>query len=246
MDNLRVFPDAAAVCRAAAEEFVRAASEAIRVRGRFAAALSGGSTPRGLYALLADDGGPFKGRVDWSRVHFFWGDERCVPSDHPESNYRMARESMLEKLSPPTENVHRIPTELVDPEKIASSYEADLRRFFRPAAEEPPRFDLVLLGMGPDGHTASLFPHTEALGDRGRFVAANWVEKLRAHRVTLTLPVINNARSVLFLVAGGDKARALDAVLRGPRRPEALPAQAVRPVDGDLWWFVDRAASPAF
>ncbi len=246
MDQLRIFQDAAAVCRAAAEEFVRAASEAIEARGRFAASLSGGSTPRGLYALLADDGESFRRRVDWSRVHFFWGDERCVPSDHPESNYRMARESMLEKLSPPRENIHRIPTELVDPEKIAGSYETDLRRFFKPAAGEPPRFDLILLGMGPDGHTASLFPRTEALEDRGRLVAANWVEKLRAHRVTLTLPVINNAHRVLFLVAGGDKAKALDAVLRGPRRPEELPAQAVRPVNGEMRWFADRAASPAF
>lgn len=245
-NGLRVFSNAGEVFRAGAEEFVRAAQEAIRERGRFAAALSGGSTPRGLYALLADDKEPFRPRLEWGLVHFFWGDERCVPPDHPESNFRMAREALLSKIPLPPENVHRVRTEWGEPADIAEDYDKELRRFFDPGDGGLPQFDLILLGMGADGHTASLFPRTEALGEREKLVAANWVEKLGAHRITLTLRLINNAARVLFLVTGPDKAKALESVLRGPWRPAELPAQAVRPTAGGLLWLADAAAASSF
>jgi len=221
----------------AADLFAGVAQESIRQRGRFTAALSGGNTPRivnqEISARLAD-------QLDWSRIFIFFGDERPVPPDHPESNYRMARESLLEKVPIPSENVHRIPSEK-DPQEAAKEYEADLRAVF-PAPMDFPVFDLIFLGMGEDGHTASLFPNSPALQEEERWVVKNRVERLETDRITLTLPVINRARNVIFLVAGASKAPALKQVLEGPPDPARYPSQSVLP-RGRLVWLVDHAAA---
>ena len=242
--EIRIVATPADLYRAAAEEFARRADAAVRDRGAFTVALSGGSTPRGLYEVLAGDGPPpFRQRVPWGRIHFFWGDERHVPPDHPESNYRAAREALLSKVPVPPDHVHRIPAERPDAAQAAEEYARTLREHFRLADGQWPRFDLVLLGMGPDGHTASLFPGTPAVHERERLACAPWVEKLRAHRITLSPPVLNHAAGVLFLVAGEDKAETLRAVLHGEVQPDRLPAQVVRPIRGDLLWLVDQAAA---
>ncbi len=228
----------------AAEEFVRQAGEGVEHRGAFTVALAGGSTPRVLYALLAGEGGaPFRAQLPWERIHVFWGDERHVPPEHPDSNYRMAREAMLSRVPIPPENVHRIMSENPDAGKAADEYADELRRFFHVPIDRFPQFDLVLLGMGVDGHTASLFPGTVAVHEQKRLVATPWVEKFRAYRITLTPPVLNNAACILFLVSGEDKANALQAVLEGEYRPERLPAQIIRPTAGRLLWIVDRPAA---
>ena len=239
--SIRRFADAQSLAEAAADLFVRAAGDAIAARGRFYVALSGGSTPRTLYQLLAAE--PRHDQVNWSRVFVFWGDERCVPPTDPESNYHMAREALLFHVPVPATQVFRMRGESADPAAAAALYEIDLRRAFALAPHELPRFDLILLGMGPDGHTASLFPHTDALHVTDRLAVANRVEKLNATRMTLTTPVINNARLVVFLIAGADKAEPLAAVLEGPRRPEDLPSQLVAPTDGQVIWMVDNAAA---
>ena len=239
--SVQVCEDAEAVARAAAERFVAAARGAVARRRRFIVALSGGSTPRALYALLAAQ--PYHDQVDWSRVWVFWGDERTVPPTDPESNYRMARETLLYHVPVPATQVFRMRGEHADPEKAAALYEVDLRRAFALAPGEMPRFDLILLGMGPDGHTASLFPHTAALHLTDRLVAANRVEKLQTWRITLTKPVINHAAEVLFLVVGVDKAPVLARVLQGPREPDELPSQLIAPTHGESIWLVDRAAA---
>jgi 6-phosphogluconolactonase len=232
--------DAEAVARAAAEELVGAAARAVAARGRFTLALSGGSTPRRLYALLADPGAPFRGRIPWDRTHVFFGDERSVPPDHPDSNYRMARGALLDHIA--AASVHRIRGE--EP-GAADAYEAELRRFFRiPAGGAPPRLDLVLLGLGPDGHTASLFPGTPAVDETSRWTASPFVPRLGTRRVTLTLPVLDRAREVLFLVSGGEKAPALARVLAAAPGAAALPAALVRPAGGAVW-IVDEAAANA-
>lgn len=236
--EVRVLADAAAVSRAAAEEFVRLAAEAARERGVFSVALSGGSTPKAAFALLASE---LADAVPWDRTHVFWGDERHVGPDDAESNYRMANEAMLSKVPLPPENVHRILAEKPAAADAADAYARELEAFFGPGAA--PRFDLVLLGMGPDGHTASLFPGTAALSETARTVVANHVPKLDTDRITLTAPVINAAREVRFLVAGDDKAEALHAVLDGPPEATTYPSQLVRPVEGHLVWIVDRAAA---
>jgi 6-phosphogluconolactonase len=242
---VRVLPDASAVQRAAAEEFSARVEAAVAARGVALVALSGGSTPRGLYALLADPALPYRARVPWAALHVFWGDERHVPPDHPDSNYRMAREALLARVPVPEASVHRIPAEDPDADRAARRYAATLREVFgaHGRLEGPwPRFDLVLLGMGADGHTASLFPGTDAVDEMARPVAAPWVPAVRSRRITLTAPVLNGADAVVFLVAGADKAETLAAVLEGPRRPERYPSQLVRPARGALLWLVDRAA----
>jgi 6-phosphogluconolactonase len=225
---------------AAAEEVVRAANEAVAKRGRFSIALSGGSTPKSLYNLLATNA---RNTLPWDRMFFFWGDERHVPPTDPDSNYRMADETMLSKIPVPAANVFRIKAENPDAEAAALAYEQTLQRFFALEAGQFPRFDLILLGMGPDGHTASLFPGTGALHEKSRLVVANWVEKLKASRFTLTLPVLNSAACVVFLVSGTDKAPALHAVLEGDAPGEQYPAKLVRPTNGKLIWLIDRAAA---
>lgn len=225
--------------RKAAAEFVRLANERSATAGRFAVALSGGSTPRALYSLLA--GAEFQSQVPWDRVHFFWGDERCVPPDHPDSNYRMAFETLLSKAPVPEENIQRIEAELV-PEIAAAGYEQTIRDFFRLSGSDWPRFDLIFLGLGDDGHTASLFPGSEALHEHKRLVVAAYVEKLKTYRITLTLPVLNRAANIFFLVAGASKAAILAEVLQEKRGSESLPARRIDPQGGRLVWFVDRAA----
>jgi len=236
--SVRVYADPEAVAAEAARRIVELAREATRERGVFSIALSGGSTPRRVYELLA--GGGFRGQVDWPNVHVFFGDERAVPADHAESNYRMANEALLSRVPLSPENVHRIEG-LGDAAANASAYESVMRGFFGDA--DWPRFDLVMLGMGDDGHTASLFPGTVALSERRAWVVANWVEKLGAWRITLSAPAINAARHVLFLVTGAAKAERLREVLKGERDPTRLPSQLISPHDGALEWFVDRAAA---
>lgn len=225
---------------AAAEEVVQAASRAVSEHGRFTIALSGGSTPKSLYNLLATNA---RTSLPWDRMFFFWSDERHVPPTDPDSNYRMADEAMLSKIPVAPGNVFRVPAENPDAAAAAAAYEQTLRKFFSLQPEQFPRFDLILLGMGPDGHTASLFPETPALRQNSRLAVANWVEKLKASRITFTLPVINAAASVAFLVSGSDKAPALHSVLESDAAGEQYPAKLVRPTDGKLIWFVDRAAA---
>ncbi len=225
---------------AAAEEVVRAAEEAVAARGRFTIALSGGSTPKSLFNLLATNA---RSTLPWDRMFFFWGDERHVPPTDPDSNYRMADEAMLSKIPVAAGNVFRIVAENPDAAAAAEAYEQTLRKFFQLGPGEFPRFDLILLGIGPDGHTASLFPGTAALQEKSRLVVANWVEKLKTSRITLTLPVLNAGRCVAFLVSGTDKADALKAVLEGDAPGEQYPSKLVKPSDGKLIWLVDRAAA---
>jgi len=225
---------------AAAEEVVRAANEAVAQRGRFTIALAGGSTPKSLYNLLATNA---RTALPWDRMFFFWGDERHVPPTDPDSNYRMADETMLSKIPVAAANVFRMKTENPDAAAVAEDYEQTLRKFFQVEPGQVPTFDLILLGMGPDGHTASLFPDTAALQEKSRLVLANWVEKMKTYRITLTLPVLDAARCVIFLVSGTDKATALHAVLEGDVPGEQYPAKLVRPRQGKLIWLVDRAAA---
>jgi len=235
-----VFPDLNSLVASAAEQVVTLAGAAIAARGRFAIGLSGGSTPRPLYELLASPA--FASRIDWTNVHVFWGDERCVPPDHPDSNYRMARETLLDHVPLPPDNIHRLAGEL-DPATAAADYEAHLRAFFAGDGEAGPRFDLLLLGMGDDSHTASLFPGTAALGETERWAAANYVEKLDAWRLTLTPPALNAAAEIMVLVSGASKADAFHAVLSGPTDPDKYPAQVLNPNNGRLRWLVDSEAA---
>jgi 6-phosphogluconolactonase len=224
-----------ALAEAAARDFAGRAEEAIGASGHFAVALAGSSTPEATYERLARD---HADRLDWGRVHVFFGDERTVPPDHEDSNYRMARETLLSRVA--VGSVHRMRGEL-PPAEVAESYEEELRGFF--GTDGPPRFDLVLLGLGEDGHTVSLFPETSALDVTDRWVVANPVLKLETTRLTLTIPVINAAKAVTFLVAGEGKAEALKEILEGDADPRAYPAKFIRPEGGDLTWMVDRAAA---
>ena len=237
--TLRILPDRPALFHAAANEFIQQANAAIRSGGRFAVALAGGSTPRGLFNVLA------KNPLPWDKIYIFFGDERHVPPDDPESNYRMARESLLAKAPIPAENVFRIPAENPDAAQAAQNYEESLRKFFALPPGSFPRFDLILLGMGPDGHTASLFPNGRALQERSRWVVSDRVEKFKTDRITLTLPVLNNAAEILFMVSGSDKAATLKEVLEGTQPAEKFPSKLIRPVDGKVIWLVDGEAAGA-
>ena len=223
---------------AAAEEFVLAARAAIGAQGRFTVALSGGSTPKALYSLLASNYAGFA----WNRVFIFFGDERHVPPTDPESNYRMANEALLTKIAIPPENVFRVPAENPDAAAAAIEYETQIRRFFALKPGEFPRFDLILLGLGPDGHTASLFPDTAALDEHSRLVVANWVAKFKTHRITFTFPVLNRAAEVIFLASGAEKADMVRQVLQG-KNSSQLPSQRVQPTDGKLLWLLDETAA---
>jgi 6-phosphogluconolactonase len=231
------FRDRNELMQAAAERVTQLAERSIADRGRFDWALAGGKTPEALYRLLASP--PLVTRIDWTRVHFFWSDERCVPADHVDSNYGMARASLLERVAAPRENVHRLRGELPPP-LAASRYEAELSAL-APSGGIP-RLDLILLGMGADGHTASLFPGSAALTESKRWVVATSIAGRDVARLTFTLPLINAAAHVLFLVAGADKARAL-AQVSTPEDPERLPAHRVQPVAGELSWLVDAEAA---
>ncbi len=231
--EVRILPSKDEVARQGAEEFLGAADEAIGANGAFSVALAGGSTPLGMYKLLAAD--PYVSRIPWERVLFFWGDERCVPPDHPDSNYGAAWDAFLSKLPLPGGNVHRMRGE-IDPEAAAREYELLLDHHI---SGEPPRLDLILLGMGDDGHTASLFPHTAALDANERLVAPNYVPKLDSWRITFTETLLNEAHRVIFLVTGEGKAQALRAVLEGEPDSDTYPSQLVRPRNGHLLFLLD-------
>jgi 6-phosphogluconolactonase len=224
----------------AADEVIRSAQESIAERERFTIALAGGSTPKGLYNLIAVNAST---SLPWARTFFFFGDERHVRPDSPDSNFRMANESLFSKAPIPAANIFRVPAEDPNASAVAQAYEKTLRTFFAIQPGEFPRFDMILLGIGPDGHTASLFPETAALQEKSQVVVANWVPKLATYRITLTLPVINVARRVVFLVSGIDKAPALHEILEGKEPGEKYPSKLVCPDNGELIWLVDRAAA---
>lgn len=237
-----VEPNPAALAWRAAQYFVEMAEEAVDVQGRARIAISGGSTPRAAFELLGDPHQPWRSRMPWDRLDLYWVDERCVPPDDQESNYQMTREALLDRVPLRSEQIHRMEGEL-DPEEAASRYESGLRNGFRLEGAELPRFDLVALGLGPDGHTASLFPHTEALHEMSRLVVANHVPQKDTWRITLTWPVINHARSVFFLVGGADKAGVLKEVLTGTRDLDRLPSQLIWPASGILTLILDKSAA---
>jgi 6-phosphogluconolactonase len=239
MSELIVCPDAQALAEAAAEQLIALADTAITQRGRFSVALSGGSTPERLYQLLATP--DYAGRIYWPGVHAFWGDERCVPPDHVDSCYRMAREALLDHVPIPPENIHRMQGEL-PPDEAATKYERLLHYYFGEEIPLPP-FDLILLGMGDDGHTASLFPGTSAISEMKRWVIENYVPAKGMWRITLTRPVINAAANVTFLVSGSGKAARLRQVLGGSFDEDGLPAQSIQPTIGTLTWLVDQDAA---
>jgi 6-phosphogluconolactonase len=249
--NVRIYADAAELALKAAQHVARLADQYVLGNGYFTVALSGGTTPKAMFTVLAEE--PFYSTVPWSKIYFFWSDERCVPPDHPESNFRAAYELLLSKVPAPLENIFRFPAEDQDCERAARNYETALRHFFLTRSGSAytgtaplssfPRFDLVLLGMGADGHTASLFPGTAALAIKDRIAVANYVEKLAAERMTLTTTTINNARNVTFLIAGEDKAATLSRVLEPGPRTEIYPSQLIRPGNGTLLWMVDEPAA---
>jgi 6-phosphogluconolactonase len=236
---IEVYPDLESLSLAAAALLVRLANLAVAARGRFSVALAGGATPRRTYELLAAP--PLKDQAPWDRVHVFWGDERCVPAGDSRSNARLAKEVWLDRVPIPVRQIHPMNC-ASDPAAAARQYEAQLREFF---AGQPPILDLVLLGLGQDGHTASLFPGTMALAEAERWAAAVYVAEQDLHRVTLTAPLINQAAVAAFLVAGGAKAGVLREVLHGPRDPARLPAQLIQPHPGELLWLTDLTAAGA-
>jgi 6-phosphogluconolactonase len=234
MKEIFTTPD---ISRAAAEKFTEIAREAIEERGRFTVALSGGSTPKKLYSMLAEH--PFRSLIEWKKIQFFFGDERCVLPNSEESNFRMANEALFSKIDIPDENIHRFLTEKDEPKVAAELMEAEISQIFGLESGEFPRFDLIFLGMGADGHTASLFPETEALKEDRRVVTENYVPKFETFRLTFTFPTINRARNIIFLIAGQDKAETLREVLEGEIQPEKLPSQSVMPTDGNLLIITD-------
>jgi 6-phosphogluconolactonase len=239
--EIRILPDGVAIAKRAAQEFVQAASAAVRERGTFNVSLAGGSTPKALYSLLVNDP-TLRSQVPWDKTHLFFGDERHVPPDHPDSNFRMATEAMISKSPLKPEQLTRIKGEYPDAEQAALEYEKTLREYFKLKDGEYPRFDLLLAGMGNEGHTLSLFPGTRGLHADGRIVVSNWVGKLYTERITLTAPAASNAAEIIFMVTGADKALALKSVLEGRYEPEQLPAQLLQPRKGKLLWLVDAAA----
>ncbi len=238
MTNLHVFPDNPSFVKGSADFIAEVAARAIVERGRFTFALSGGGTPKPIYARLA--AADYRGRIAWEKVHIFFGDERCVPPDDARSNYRMVREAWFDHSPIPAKNIHRIHGE-DDPALEALRYEQEIARYYRTAV--CPAFDLVLLGMGDNGHTASLFPGTAALRETVRWVVAQYVEVMATWRVTFTAPLVNAARHVAFLAEGAGKAQMLWNVLEGPYQPDVWPAQLIQPVSGELHWLVDAAAA---
>jgi 6-phosphogluconolactonase len=239
--EIQIFADQFALSLHAAEFIAEAAGRVVGTAGRFTLCLSGGSTPRQTYALLAAP--PLVDKIPWRDVHIFWGDERCIPLERPDNHFTMTSDLLLSKAPIPPENIHRMRAEAEDPEAAAGDYELELRRFFGLKRGEIPRFDLVLLGMGDDGHCASLYPRTSGLAENEKLVVAHYVPQREGHRLTLTLPTLNNARDVIFLVTGKSKAKALKAVIEGKDDEADPPARRVRPRNGNVRWFVDRAAS---
>ena len=237
-----VWPSPGEVATAAAQFFADAVTHAAATKGVARVAISGGTTPKAMFALLADPAQPFRAAVPWAKLELYWVDERCVPPTDAESNYRMTNEALLSKVPLPAGQVHRMEGEL-DPEEAASRYESVLRDSMKLEGAETPVFDLLLLGMGDDGHTASLFPHTEGLHEMSRLVIANHVPQKDTWRISLTWPVVNQARQVCFLIEGAAKSKVLAEVLTGPRDPERLPSQLIRPASGSLRFLLDEAAA---
>lgn len=237
--TVKISPSVAEVTRAAAELMVASAEAAVKARGQARIAISGGSTPKSVFALLASE---YREQMPWAQVQLFWVDERCVPPDDPESNYGMTKAAMLDEVPLPAANVHRMEGEL-DPEEAASRYEAALRTAFRLEGAETPTFDLIVLGLGPDGHTASLFPHTEGLHEMSRLCLANHVPQKDTWRMTLSWPVITQGREVVFLIEGAEKAEILKTVFTGAYDPETYPSQLIRPANGKLTLLLDTAAA---
>ena len=240
--DIRILPDPAAITRRAADEFAKASSEVVAQNGVFNVAFAGGSTPKSLYAMLADDPA-YRAKIAWDKMRVFFGDERHVAPDNAESNFRMASEALFSKGLLKPEQIARIKGEYPDTEKAALEYQLVLRAYFQLKDGEYPRFDLVLLGMGDEGHTLSLFPGTKALHAPGRVVVRNWVGKFFTERITLTAEAVNHANRVMFLITRADKAPALKAVLEGPYEPEQLPAQLIQPASGNALWLIDRDAA---
>lgn len=239
--EVRVLPDGPAIAKRCAQKFVEIAAAAVKENGSFHAVLAGGSTPKLLYNLLVDDPA-LRSQVPWEKMHLFFGDERHVKPDHPDSNFRMATESMISKSPLKPEQVTRIKGELPEAEAAAKEYDQYLRTYYKLAEGQFPRFDLVLLGMGSEGHTLSIFPGTKALRETRRIAVHNWVGKVLMDRITLTASAVNNAANIIFMVTGADKAPALTAVLERYYEPDQLPAQLIQPVKGTLLWLVDTAA----
>lgn len=236
--RIKIFDSIEELNEFALAEIVRIGSAAIQKRGVFTLALSGGSTPKKLYALLAKDN-----QLNWHQTHFFFGDERHVSPDSEESNFRTANETLFSKIDVPPQNIHRFYTEEENARVVAEKMENDLREFFKLEKGEFPRFDLILLGMGADGHTASLFPETSALNETKRLVVENYVEKFKTYRLTFTVPAINHARNIIFLVAGEDKTEAVREVLKGERNTEKFPSQLIQPANGNLEFLLDSKAA---
>jgi 6-phosphogluconolactonase len=238
---IKVFPDATAIAKHAATQILRIANEAADARGVFTIALSGGSTPKLLYSMLANEPA-LRNSLPWDKMKVFFGDERHVGPGHADSNFQMAADSMLTKVPLRPEQIHRIKGEYSDTAQAAQEYEDLIRHELSLTAGAFPRFDVVLLGMGNEGHTLSLFPGTKALNDTARIVTRNWVGKLYTERITLTAAAANQAANLIFMIAGGDKAPALKAVLEGPHEPDQLPSQLIAPANGTLMWLVDETA----
>ncbi len=237
--QIAIFDDKHTLSKHAAEYIMRIAKESIELRGRFTIALTGGTTPGEAYSLLGSE--PIRSQIDWQLVHIFWGDERCVPHTDPESNYYLAQETLFDKVAIPKSQIHPVPADQPDREAASQSYSAEMQSTF--GTNEVPRFDLIHLGMGPEGHTASLFPHQDSLHEEHRLVMPVSVPKPPPDRLTFTPPLLNAARNVLFLVSGSEKADALHAILEGEYQPDEYPAQIVRPTNGEVVWMLDRAAA---
>jgi 6-phosphogluconolactonase len=240
-DKLHIYFSPAQLAQSAADRIADVAERALSQTGRFILGLAGGNSPRLTYELLTDS--RYKRIIDWNHVHVFWGDERCVPPNHQDSNYRMAKTALLDLVDIPATRIHRIQGE-IDPQTAADRYESELRDYFEGRVGiARARFDLLLLGLGADGHTASLFPGTPAIRETERWTAAQYIDKLDAWRITLTPPAINAAKTIMFLATGEDKAEAVQKVLTAPFDPDAVPAQIVKPDDGNVIWMLDSAAA---
>jgi 6-phosphogluconolactonase len=240
MAQVRVYPNRTAVAHAAAAQFVATAEKAMTTRNRFTVALAGGSTPRDIYRLLAGD--EYNGMMEWDLVHVFWGDERAVPLNDPDNNGRMAKEALLNHVNIPSQNIYRIQSQL-SPQEAAENYEQTLRHYFGERNYTEPRFDLVMLGLGAEGHTASLFPHSQALSESDHWVTAVYVPQNQSWRISLTPVALNAASKIMFVVVGEEKAQAVKQVLSEPKQPNLLPAQIIDPPQGQVLWIVDKAAA---
>ncbi len=238
---MTICKDIEALGKETAKQFARLAEQYVTQKGRFTVALSGGSTPQVLYKYLSLP--PIRSEIPWGGIHIFWGDERMVPPDHPDSNFRMANEILLKKVPIPDENIFAMPMKETDPDRAAEMYEAAIHDCFDPDEDEIPVFDLILLGIGEDGHTASLFPQTAALNEEDAWVAKNYVPKLDKTRLTLTFPLINQAKNIFFLASGEKKAPVIQGLLSSTQPAMHYPAAKVKPVSGKLSYFIDEAAA---